>query len=130
MTPINRIMQLAGLEHTGTIASDIAEQIDEEMVTEADAAGMLTQLVQAAQNMPQYKNNAEAARLYVIGSILSEIFQDVNTNKLQTVVGQSKMQELTPLGAMGADLIKSAQSLGQGQSSAATPATAQGQAQP
>ena len=127
MTPINRIMQLAGLEHTGTVSSEIAEQVvDEEIISEADAAGLMAQLVTAAMNQPQYKNNEEAARLFVIGSILSEIYKDVTTNKLQTVVGQGKMTELNPLGAMGADLIKSAQTLSQGATSAATPAQAQG----
>jgi len=125
LNPLNRIMQLAGLEHTGAVSTDTIEEA--EVVTEADAAGMLSQLVASAQNMPQYKNNEEAARLYVIGSILSEIYQDVTTNKLQTVVGQGKMTELTPLGAMGADLIKTAQSLSQGSTASSTPAQTQGQ---
>ena len=118
LNPLNRIMQLAGLEHSGAMTHETIEET--ELLTEADAAGMLSQLVTSATNMPQYKGNEEAARLFVIGSILSEIFKDISNNKLQTVVGQSKMTALNTLGAMGADLIKSAQTLAQGANSAQT----------
>ena len=123
LNPLNRIMQLAGLEHTGAI-----ETIEEtEVLTEGDAASMLSQLVTTAQNMPQYKGNEEAARLFVIGSILSEIFKNISNNKLQTVAGQSKMTALNSLGAMGADLIKTSQTLAQGQSTGTPAAQTQGQ---
>jgi hypothetical protein len=110
LTPLNRMMQLAGLEHSGAVNPEI---IAEDMLEEADAAGMMDQLVQSAENMPQYKGNNEAARLYVMGTLLSAIFQNVSKEKLQTVVGQGKMKELTPLGAIGADLIKTAQEMAQ-----------------
>jgi hypothetical protein len=127
MSPINRIMQLAGLEHSGAVSSDVVETVvNEEVINETDAAGMMTQLVTSAMNQPQYKNNEEAARLFVIGSLLSQIYKDVTNNKLQTVVGQSKMTELNPLGAMGADLIKTSQTLAQGQSTGTTPAQTKG----
>ena len=125
LNPLNRIMQLAGLEHTGTVSSELVEET--EVITEADSASMLSQLLVTAQNMPQYKGNEEAARLYVIGSVLSTIFKDISTNKLQTVVGQSKMTELNTLGAMGADLIKTSQTLAQGQTTGSTSAQTQGQ---
>jgi hypothetical protein len=109
VTPLNRIMQLAGLEHSGSV-----EHITEdEVLTETDAEGMLAQLVTAAQNMPQYKNNPDSAKLYVIGSVLSQIATDINNNKFQTAGALAKMNELQPLGALGADLIKTAQTLGQ-----------------
>jgi hypothetical protein len=111
LNPINRIMQLAGLEHTGYVKNLEEESI----INEADAAGMLQQLVTSAQSMPQYKNNYDAVRLYVIGSILSEIQKDLNTNKLQTAGAQAKLTELNTLGTIGADLIKTAQSLTQAQ---------------
>jgi len=110
ITPINRIMQLAGLSST-----TLMEPVNEEVLNEADASDMMTQLVTAAMNLPQYKGNAEAARLYVIGSILSAIYQDITTNKFQTVAAQGKMQELNAIGPMGADLIKTSQTMTQGQ---------------
>ena len=111
ITPLNRIMQLAGLEHSGAVEN----VVEDEVLTETNAEGMLAQLVTAAQNMPQYKNNSDAAKLYVIGSVLSQIAKDISTTKFQNAGAQAKMPELQPLGALGADLIKTAQTLTQSQ---------------
>ncbi len=120
ISPLNRIMQLAGLEHTGAVSSDPITE--DEMLEETDATGVINQLLIATQNMPEYKGNEEAARLYAYGSILSEIFNQLNANKLQTVQGQNAMTDLTRLGGIGAELIKTAQSLSQGQKPGAAPA--------
>jgi len=105
MPAINRMMQLAGLEQTG---STIVEQ---SAVTEAASDDMLDRMVQQAVNLPQYKGNEEAARLYTIGALLATIGKTVSANPPQTVVGRQKLQTLNTLAVMGADLIKTAQTM-------------------
>lgn len=122
LSPINRMLQLAGVapieeNHPPAQQAAIAiakkkergEMAESEVLDEADAAGTIDQLVKTASNLPQYKGNAEAARLYTVGSLLSAIFQNMQRNPPQTVQGQTKIQELSILGAMGADLIKTSQ---------------------
>jgi len=104
MPALNRMMQLAGLENSGAV-------IAEETLVEDMGMDMLGKLVTQAENMPQYKGNAEAARFYVIGSLLSAISSSVKANPPQTTAGQQKQQELNALAVMGADLIKSAQDM-------------------
>lgn len=105
MPAINRMMQLAGLDHTG---STIVEQ---SVVSEAASDDMLDKMVQQAANMPQYKGNEEAARLYTIGALLASIGKTISANPPQTVVGRQKLQALNTLAVMGADFIKSAQTM-------------------
>lgn len=107
MPAINRMMQLAGLEHSGaTIAEPAAASIDE------DASGdMLGKLVTSAEALPEYKGNAEAARFYAIGSVLAMLGKSIASNPPQTVVGQGKAKELNNLGIIGADLIKTSQTM-------------------
>jgi hypothetical protein len=105
MPAINRMMQLAGLDHTG---STIAEQ---SVVTEADSDDMINKMVQQAAMLPQYKGNEEAARLYTIGALLATIGKTVSANPPQTVAGRQKLQTLNTLAVMGADLIKTAQTM-------------------
>jgi len=120
VVPINRIMQLAGLEHTGAISTEV---VKEEIITETDAAGMITQLITAAQGMAEYKENTEAARMFVYGNILSEIYKELQSDKFQTVQGQNAMPQLSKLGIIGAQLIKTAQTVGQNTAPGATSAT-------
>ena len=133
LNPINRMLQLAGvapLEETHPAAQQAAiaiakKQEHDDMeetqdLEEADAAGTSDQLVKVATNLPQYKGNAEAARLYTVGTLLTAVFQNIKQNPPQTTVAQGKVQELSILGAMGADLIKTSQTMMKPQT--ATPA--------
>lgn len=96
MTPINRIMQLAGLEHTGAVAVEETELTEEQL--DEDAAGnMFDQLLTKNQNDPKYKNNPEAAKIATVGqvlaglqSVLSDIPADLPSgiaNQLKAVPG-------------------------------------------
>lgn len=113
MSPINRIMQLAGLEHTGVVSSEQVmsedDSNDSEMLAEANLTGTFNQLVNSVP--AQFRDNPEAARLYVIGSLISVMARDLQTTPLQTKVGLDKMKTLRMLAPMGADLVKSAQDL-------------------
>ena len=96
MTPINRIMQLAGLEHTGVVAVEETE-LAEEQLDEDGAGNMFNQLLTKNQNDPKYKNNPEAAKIATVGqvlaglqSVLKEIPSDLPSgiaNQLQMVPG-------------------------------------------
>lgn len=114
MTPINRIMQLAGLEHTGAVTTDDVsieenEITTEEVITEADPTGVFKQLIDSVPQ--QFRDNKEAARLYVIGSLMSVIAKDLQTTPLQTKAGIDKMKSLKLVGPIGADLIKTSETL-------------------
>ena len=97
LDPLGRMLQLAGVDAP-------AETLQEDA-----ASNTVDQLVKSAVNLPQYKGNTEAARLYVIGTLLSAIYQNVQAQPFQTVQAQTKTKALTALGAMGADFIKSSQ---------------------
>ena len=117
MPTINRMLQLAGLEHSGAV---VAEEVTGPDINEDANDDMLSKLQQSAENMPQYKGNAEAARFYAAGSILAMLGKSFADTPPQTVVGQQKLQALNTLTAMGADFIKSADTM----SKAATGANA------
>jgi hypothetical protein len=97
LDPLGRMLQLAGVDTP-------AETLQEDA-----ASNTISQLVKSAINLPQYKGNAEAARLYVIGTLLSAIYQNAQAQPFQTVQAQAKTKALTALGAIGADFIKSSQ---------------------
>jgi hypothetical protein len=113
MPAINRIMQLAGLEHTGATVTEETPVVEEAALLEAMSNDMLTNLVTSAENMPEYKGNAEAARFYAIGSVLAMLGKSLQSHPPQTVVGQGKAKELNVVAAMGADLIQTAHKLAQ-----------------
>jgi hypothetical protein len=116
MPTINRMMQLAGLEHSGAV---VAEEIAGLDISEDANDDMLDKLQQSAEAMPQYKGNAEAARFYAAGSILAMLGKSFADSPPQTVVGQQKLQALNTLTAMGADFIKSADSMAKAAASGA-----------
>jgi len=107
LAPLNRIMQLAGLEHSSAVTEETTEAEDSDVITEADAAvGMFNQLYQANVNSPAYKNNPDAAKIATIGQILASmqsIIQQIPTQSLGPAASQ-----LTTVPGIGANLIKTA----------------------
>lgn len=96
LDPLGRMLQLAGVNHSP------------EVLEEDAASNSIRQLVKSAENMPEFKGNKEAARLYVMGTMLAAIYQNSQSQPFQTVQAQAKTKALTTLGAMGADFIKTA----------------------
>ncbi len=70
MIPINRIMQLAGLEHSGATTVVEDEQTPDQL-NEDGAGNMFNQLLTKNQNDPKYKNNPDAAKIATIGQVLA-----------------------------------------------------------
>lgn len=104
--PINRIMQLAGLEHSGAVVE--GETVEEEVsLEEADAtANMFNQLLTQNTNNAIYKNNPAAAKVATIGHILAglqSLMTDLPPGMPATVLNQLK---LVP--GIGVNLIKTA----------------------
>lgn len=108
MPAINRMMQLAGLEHTGAVS---LEEVESETLCEDAASMMIDNLAKQAENMGQFRDKPEAAKLYAIGSILSALYKSAGDENFQSTEALAKKKELDALGAFGADLIKTAQSL-------------------
>lgn len=112
MTPINRIMQLAGLEHTGTVvaeAGDEPESTSDEVLEEDAAGNMFNQLLQKNENDPAYKNNPDAARLATVGQVLASmqgIIKDLPESLPNNIASQLKM-----VPGIGANLINTAKTL-------------------
>jgi len=109
MPALNRMMQLAGLE-SGAVVAESSNTLMED-----EGGDTLNNMIKQAEDLPAYKGNAEAARFYVMGALLSAIGANIAANPPQTVVGQSKQQALNALKVMGADLIKSSQTMVKGQ---------------
>lgn len=110
MTPINRIMQLAGLEHTGLVVAEKEEDAAPEEVLEEDAAGnMFNQLLLKNENDPAYKNNPDAAKLATVGQVLASmqsIIKDVPEGVPNNIATQLKM-----VPGMGVSLITAAKNM-------------------
>jgi hypothetical protein len=102
MEPLNRIMQLAGLEVSGAVT--------ESDLDEADGAGtMFDQLLVKNQNSPEFKNNPAAARVATIGQVLAglqSMIQDLPMDQLGNTANQIKM-----VPGIGANLIDSAKQM-------------------
>jgi hypothetical protein len=110
MMPINRIMQLAGLEHTGVVEpvdESVDESVDNDVVLSEDAAGtMFTQLLTKNQNDPKYKNNPDAAKIATIGQVLAglqSVLSDLPDNLPSGIASQ-----LNAVPGIGASLISAA----------------------
>lgn len=108
MPAINRMMQLAGLEHTGVVSTEVSETVD----LDEDATGMMIDnLAKQASNMGQFKDRPEAAKLYAIGSVLSALYKSASGTTFNSTEALAKKKELDALGVFGADLIKTAQDM-------------------
>lgn len=103
--PINRIMQLAGLEHSGAVTE--SEPVSEETIEEVGGSGtMFDQLYKANLNNPAYKNNPDAAKVATVGDVLAglqSIIDGLPDNLPGNVSTQIKM-----VPGIGANLIKTA----------------------
>jgi hypothetical protein len=105
MEPLNRIIQLAGLEHSGTL--NIEEPLAEEEITEVSGAGnMFDSLYKANLNDPRYKNNPNAAKLATIGSVLASMQSVID--ELPEDLPDDVASQLKPVPGIGANLIKTA----------------------
>jgi hypothetical protein len=122
MTPINRIMQLAGLEHgTSVIAEPTVAESEEDTESEVIAeetleednniATAFSKLVTSAPPPYNAPGNEEAARLYVMGGIISAIAKDLQTSPLQSPTAINSTHTLNSLAPMGAALLQTAQTL-------------------
>lgn len=107
MTPINRIMQLAGLEHTGTTVVEV--DLSEEQLDEDPAGTMFDQLLVKNQNDPKYKNNPDAAKIATVGQVLAGlqgVLSDIPEGLPASITNQLKM-----VPGIGASLITAASQL-------------------
>lgn len=121
MNPINRIMQLAGLEHSGTVLPEVEETItvdsdariteEQDVLTEAGTTNTLNQLITLTMNTARFKGNEEAARLQVYGELMAAIYNDYENRPMQTEQGKSKERFLKSVGPVSADFIKTATSM-------------------
>jgi hypothetical protein len=102
MEPLNRIMQLAGLEVSGAVS--------ESEIIEADGAGtMFDQLLVKNQNSPEFRNNPAAAKVATIGQVLAglqSMIQDLPMDQMGAVANQIRM-----VPGIGANLIDSAKKM-------------------
>jgi len=108
MTPINRIMQLAGLEHTGVVSVDESE-LEEEQLEEDGAGNMFNQLLVKNQNDPKFKNNPEAAKIATVGQVLAglqSVLSDIPADLPSGIANQLKM-----VPGIGASLITAASTM-------------------
>jgi len=102
LSPINRMMQLAGISNPTIIG--------EETITEADATNMFNQLFQA--NMTgQFKNNPAAARLATVGQIMIGLGTIVNELKTKDSIPNELASKLDTAVGLGAFLIQNAQQM-------------------
>lgn len=103
MEPLNRIMQLAGLEVSGAAIEPV-------VVAEADGAGtMFDQLLAKNQTSPEFRNNPTAAKVATIGQVLAglqAVLEDLPMDQLGPVANQIKM-----VPGIGANLIDSAKKM-------------------
>lgn len=108
--PINRIMQLAGLEHSGSVveADNIQEETVENSTLEEDnsAGTMFDQLYQTNMNKPEYKNNPNAAKVATVGMVLAGLQDMLRTLPEELPPNITNQLKLVP--GIGANLIKAA----------------------
>lgn len=120
LNPLNRMMQLAGLEHNSPIIEAEIAVEDAQPIEEADAAGnMFDSLYQANLNNASYKNNPGAAKVATIGDVLASlqsIIQELPADLPPAIASQLKV-----VPGIGASLIKTAQAMTK-PSAAGTPA--------
>jgi len=117
LNPINRIMQLAGLETTPVqsqldleLSEETVETLENnnEFIEEADGSSMFDQLFNVNMQGP-FKNNPDAARVATIGDILTAL--EVQIQPLQGKVPNDMLTKMTAAVAIGVTLIQTAKSM-------------------
>lgn len=102
LSPINRMMQLAGISNPTIIG--------EEQLSEADATNMFNQLFRA--NLAgEFKNNPAAARLATVGQIMVGLGAMVNELKTKDGIESDLATKLDTAVGLGAFLIQNAQGM-------------------
>lgn len=110
--PLNRIMQLAGLEHSGAVIeteveeAEAVEEVVEEVVEEAAAGTMFDSLYRANLNKPEYKNNPAAARVATVGDVLAGLQAIIGELPQDLPANIARQMQMVP--GIGAELIKTA----------------------
>lgn len=110
LNPLNRIMQLAGLEHSSPVTENEVAVEESQPVEEASGAGnMFDSLYQANLNNASYKNNPNAAKVATIGDVLASLQSIIE--ELPTDIPPAIASQLKVVPGIGANLIKTAQAM-------------------
>lgn len=102
LSPINRMMQLAGISNPTIIG--------EEQLEEADATNMFNQLFRANLS-GEFKNNPPAARLATVGQIMVGLGSMVNELKTKDKIAPDLATKLDTAVGLGAFLMQHAQGM-------------------
>lgn len=105
LMPLNRIMQLAGLEHSGTAVSQ-----EEETLSEANESGTMFNQLYQKNVAGEYKNNSDAATMATIGQILSSMqtMIDKLPDDLDSNINKSQLKAVP---GIGVELINTAKKM-------------------
>ena len=115
LSPINRMMQLAGLsvptiiEPTDAIHEE-SDQGSREVIEENDATNMFQQLMKA-NFAGEYKNNPGAARLATVGQILVGLNAVITDMKAKNEIPADIVPKLDTAVGLGAYLLQSARKM-------------------
>lgn len=96
LSPINRIMQLAGLEHTGVMAAP-------DGILEANESGTMFNQLYQKNITGEFKNNPEAAGVATIGQILASMQSLIE--KLPDELGTIDKSKIKAVPGIGASMI-------------------------
>lgn len=110
ISPINRMMQLAGISNP-TIATPVEDKIEEtEVLTEADPTNMFNALMKA--NLAgEYKNNPDAARVATMGQVMVGLESVIAP--LRAKMEPDMLNKLDVAVGLGAALVKAAKQMTQ-----------------
>lgn len=108
LSPLNRIMQLAGLENNTV---ETAIEIEEtETLNEDDSAGTMFNQLYQKNSTGQFKNNPEAARVATVGQVLAGL-QSMLDDLPNDLPGNINKNQLKMVPGMGASLLDAAKKM-------------------
>ena len=115
LSPINRMMQLAGLSVPTIIepnnsVTETEELADTEKLEEADATNMFQQLMNA-NSSGEFKNNPAAARLATIGQVLAGLGGIADEMKAKNEMPANVASKIEAAVGLGAFLMQSAKTM-------------------